>query len=444
MGISKRIKDKMFINYQRVSKEVNDEADEKFKKIDRKLDILNEKICSVESTINKFDIYHSDNLFNKELLILTPTSKKKILIVGFYGAPNLGDELMLQTILQYFPDFKNIELTIMLADNPNYDIDKYPAVNIIHYPKTKYDFNYLAKYFDVLIFGGGAIIDDKNFLNDLSYQVDLGTILIKLSEKFITWGKDIYCVGLSSVSTFSNSDYTERLSKIIDNSKYFSVRDSYSQETLKKYCKTKKAVILSQDIVFANKKIKSVKEKFNKVFNIGIVWIPYAENVKILEDIIEKYSEKYKIHLIPFYGYKDFDISEYKKMLDRMKVNDVIIEHLATNMEELIEIYNKCDFLISMRYHGVLVGKALQIPTLSICYDNHRHYNNKMKFLAEVFDDDRLLSVSSFSSENLDSFINETMDKYAKNKNNAKPIIKKAQQELEDVMTMISENIKRA
>ena len=93
--------------------------------------------------------------------------------MGFYGAPNLGDELMLETLLQYFPSFKDVDLTIMLSDNPVYDIGSYPAVNFIHYPKTRYDFNYLAQYFDTLVFGGGAIIDDRFFDNNYSYKVEL-------------------------------------------------------------------------------------------------------------------------------------------------------------------------------------------------------------------------------------------------------------------------------
>lgn len=188
--------------------------------------------------------------------------KKKILLVGFYGAPNLDDELMLETLLQYFPSFKDVDLTIMLSDNPVYDIGSYPAVNFIHYPKTRYDFNYLAQYFDTLVFGGGAIIDDRFFDNNDSYKGELGTILIKLSERFIAWEKQIFCIGLSSIKKFSNTNYINKLSLLIEKADYFSVRDINSFNSLVNQCNcSNKKINIISDIVMANKNIKFFDKK---------------------------------------------------------------------------------------------------------------------------------------------------------------------------------------
>lgn len=39
----------------------------------------------------------------------------------------------------------------MMCDNENLDAFRYPGMNIIHYPKTKFDFNHLADIFDSVI-----------------------------------------------------------------------------------------------------------------------------------------------------------------------------------------------------------------------------------------------------------------------------------------------------
>lgn len=71
-------------------------------------------------------------------------NKKKVLICGFYGAFNLGDELMLQTILKNLKNVSNLEITIMLCDNPYTDTTKYGKCKFIHYPRTRNDLNIIA------------------------------------------------------------------------------------------------------------------------------------------------------------------------------------------------------------------------------------------------------------------------------------------------------------
>lgn len=72
------------------------------------------------------------NSFNFELLSYN-NNKQKILIVGFYGGYNLGDELMLQTLLKHLEKFDNLELTVMIADNASYNIDEFKNVRFIHF-----------------------------------------------------------------------------------------------------------------------------------------------------------------------------------------------------------------------------------------------------------------------------------------------------------------------
>lgn len=92
MNMLRRIYDKLFVNYSRISKDVSFKISSNFKKIDSDILMLKEKNSNIENEILKVKAsLINSNYVNSELFLLKDKGKKKILSVGFYGAPNLGD-----------------------------------------------------------------------------------------------------------------------------------------------------------------------------------------------------------------------------------------------------------------------------------------------------------------------------------------------------------------
>lgn len=329
---------------------------------------------------------------NTELLKLKESNKCKILLVGFYGASNTGDELMLQAILSKLDCEKN-EVTVMLADNPNYNIIKKYNVNYLHYPKTNMDINMISKYFDKIIFGGGAIIDDVEYDDSLAYKYNVANILLELSIKAIYYNKEVYCIGLSSNSYISNFKYIKDLEFVIKNAKYFSLRDENSKKTLinAKIKETDRIEIID-DIAYSLPKLKYNIEKDS--FNIGLVLIGSAEENKLITILNECNKFIYqnsnlkngKILLIPFYNYNNSDTTEYKKIVNHsgLKSNVEILEY-EQDYEKVMKQLSFCNILVGMRYHASLLALKSGIPSVHIIYDVHRHYKNKMNFLKEQY-----------------------------------------------------------
>ena len=326
---------------------------------------------------------------NFELLNLPKTDKRKVLIVGFYGAPNLGDELMLETLLQYFESREDIQITVMLCNNPDYDIRKYKDINFIHYPKNIFDINSIAGYFDTIIFGGGAIIDDGLYDKSNPNYDDLGTILIDLSTKSILWGKKLYCIALSSNTELKNKDFIDSLSYIIENAKHFSIRDENSLQTLSNLGFEMEGVVSTNDIALGNKDIKQVNIKNDgKLRNIGVNLICNSETISILKIFLDKIivlsRGKANINLIPFYDYHNNDIHFYNELIKNNKYKDIKITPFPKTMKGLIKVLRKQDCIISMRYHCSLLSLAIGIPTQTISYDIHKHYPNKINYLMKL------------------------------------------------------------
>ena len=435
---------------------INDIFYKKQEELNKKIDMIasehQNKLDIIYNRTNQFDYYNIEN----NIMAMNRTNNKKILIIGFYGAPNIGDELMLETLIQKLSDINEYEITVMLADNPRYDVEKYPAIRFIHYPKNIFEFNILAEQYDYFIFGGGAIIDDTNYEKEYAYRYDLGTILIKLSIRAIAFEKKVIALALSSSTTITNENYIKKLSYIINNSEYFSVRDENSFKIIKENCNIEeKKLNILQDLVLANDilqkrnriNIKNENKTIRKL-NIGIVWISAYENqeklIKIIHDINEYYDNKKitcEINLIPFYNFNDIDIKFYEETLENENFNNVNICKFTNNIDEITNLFMKQNIIISLRYHGVLLSYALGIPCISICYNIHEHYKNKMEYLNRIFkNNENAIDYTELTKEKMFLILDNIQQNTITNQESVIQLLKKSQIDLENVINKIFYN----
>ncbi|MBQ3409050.1 MAG: polysaccharide pyruvyl transferase family protein [Clostridia bacterium] len=418
-----------------------------YDKIDRISNENNNNKFEIQKELSKLQQYVNQYKYcNSEIQgIANDKKKKNILIVGFYGAPNLGDELMLETILDYLENIDNKEIMVMIADNPNYNIDKYKDVKFIHYPLCVSDFNILADKYDYIVFGGGAIIDDTQYQKEKSYQYDLGTILIKLAIRAIAFHKKVVCIGLSSCKHIKNDEYLKKLRHIIENSTIFTVRDKYTKNYLKEVLgeDIDRHVLVTNDIVFSNKEIRGHIRKCEDILkekkNIGIVYISNDNNKEKLKLLIKSVKSQIKdarINLIPFYDYDNCDTKFYKAIQE--EETDCNVEKYPENMEELISIYKKNDIIIGMRYHAILLAYIFNIPCIPICYDIHEHYLYKVRSINELFNKTESINYSTFTENDIVGGMKHLSNEDFKNKYElCNKIIDEAEEEMNGIVKNI-------
>ena len=403
---------------------INDIFYKKQEELNKKIDMIasehQNKLDIIYNRTNQFDYYNIEN----NIMAMNRTNNKKILIIGFYGAPNIGDELMLETLIQKLSDINEYEITVMLADNPRYDVEKYPAIRFIHYPKNIFEFNILAEQYDYFIFGGGAIIDDTNYEKEDAYRYDLGTILIKLSIRAIAFEKKVIALALSSSTTITNENYIKKLNILQD-------------------------LVLANDILQKRNRINIKNEnKTIRKLNIGIVWISAYENqeklIKIIHDINEYYDNKKitcEINLIPFYNFNDIDIKFYEETLENENFNNVNICKFTNNIDEITNLFMEQNIIISLRYHGVLLSYALGIPCISICYNIHEHYKNKMEYLNRIFkNNENAIDYTELTKEKMFLILDNIQQNTITNQESVIQLLKKSQIDLENVINKIFYN----
>ena len=324
-------------------------------------------------------------------------NKPKILICGYYGAQNGGDELMLHALLSHI-DNNKFDITILLSHNYALDSSTYFPYRTIHYPKKTDDCRFLAEEFDIFIWGGGAVIDDHNYHysgadNNLTY-VEMTT-----SKLAIMLGKKVIVLGVSANKSINNEKFIEDLQFIIDNSTYFSLRDSNSLKSLLD-CKINNLskIKVIDDLALANKYIikkKATKDK-KKAISLGFILILTDDNLDYLssfvQGIINIFDEDriIEVNLISFFNQYRHDFDKLTILSNKLqKRDDVIVSVVDTKLtpEGIAESLQMSDYLFSMRYHATLIaGFVLGENVISINYgDTHRHYYNKIKYIKDNY-----------------------------------------------------------
>ena len=411
--------------------------------INNKINDLNNKYLTIDSKLNKFQYV------NPELIKVT-NLKDKILICGFFGAPNLGDELMLETFLNHLnPQLKNknISITIMLANNTNYNVLNYYNIDFIHYPHSQYDYENIANYYDKVIFVGGAQIDDTNYEYSYVNEMSFSTTLIELSIRFIKKQKKCYWIGLSSNKKIINKKFIDKLNYIVDNITYISLRDTNSEKTLKNIIRRSQNIKIINDIIIGNETLLINKEKIpEKIKNIGVVLIcskaDYEKNIIILKTLLnycQNSFNKFNINLIPFYNYENNDYKHYKKLLEKIKNENVHLINYVNTYNEIVKIFNKQNYLICERYHSILLGILLNKKILAIEYDIHRHYTNKISYIYEKYCKEKnIIKYSEVEEKTILKNIKYLFERQKDNKIDKK-IVLESIKELDDIIKLILE-----
>lgn len=335
-------------------------------------------------------------------------SSADILIAGYYGAENYGDELMLTTILQAVPENQLHRFAVLLWDNFGYPQDAIdPRVTKLHYPNSTWDLEYLTRHFSTLVWGGGAIIDDNQYTDD-PLNTNTGNLFIRLSEQMLALNKKVYCLGLSANAEIKSPAYAKLLGKIARGASVFSLRDPHSMETLLAAGLDASSIELCQDIAFSNTELEGLSKTHSNRsghLRVGLVLLSaeehsdkYSSVISETADALMDIDDEYELVLIPFYDENGYDSRSLTKLADSAQLDShVSVAPFPKNPAGFG--FSSLDLLISYKYHSSLMSLIQGTPTIIVYDSNHPHYINKMTYLASLFGyKSRCLSASDFES----------------------------------------------
>lgn len=329
----------------------------------------------------------------------------RILVAGWYGAENFGDELMLRSVLESLPTEALDRVSVLLWDNYLYPDDALdPRVTVLHYPISTWDLDQLAESHDALVWGGGAIIDDRQYTPNPE-NFDTGNLFIRLSRKMLARGKEVWCLGLSSNDHIESPEYARELDQIVRGSALFSLRDPISLQTLREAGVDTSGIVLCEDLAFASPELTSLERHVpsEEGAPLRLAFVPLSTEsqfdhyVSVLDAVdasLRDAGRAYEIVLVPFLNEGGHDMRYCQALIERVACSERMRVAAYTGSVPGLELAS-FDLVITYKYHAALIALVQGTPTLCVFDETHPHYRNKMTYLTRLLSYEKGLAPST-------------------------------------------------
>ena len=315
---------------------------------------------------------------------------KRVVLSGYFGFKNFGDELILSVLVNKLMTL-DTSLTIITSD-PDYTSNLYPNTKCV---KTFDMFQIIKSILcsDILISGGGSLLQDVTSVKSLFYYLIVIFIAIFFNKKVI-----IFAQGIGPVNSKIGQFFMRLLLK---KASYISVRDKKSAALLENW-DIKSDIVC--DPVFTIKPLKTQKSKI-----IGVQLRGWSElNEKFLNELCDVVSARFNDYKIEVYSLQDeidTDVcNRFRNLLKNKNCNFDVSVYSNMSNNDVVNRICACEYLISMRFHAVIIGLLTGAKTLAINYDV------KIEKLAEEFNLP-ILNLDNFDANVFDALIYQDLAK---------------------------------
>lgn len=329
-------------------------------------------------------------------------NRRQVLIIGYYGEENYGDELMLDNILKTLRK-DDVQIWICLFPSPRYPYQRWKDCRCLYLPKTEEGILDCAVFFDELIVGGGAHIDDIEIRDPgfIPYLARRLSILMLRRRKVVRW------IAVSSNREISNTECIKELTSIVREGAQISVRDQLTLASLQKAGIDTSHITLVDDPAFA-------LDINRKTFLIILTGLETKTRLKeIVEDLVDFCAESkddWELCFVPFLNVRHYDLELIEEVCQ--DINFKGVEHFIvpefTDINSMSLYFKAADLVFSMKYHASLLALLFGKPLVTYCPE-HRHYFNKMHSLHQRFANDKIIDSSAYSNDLLKQTIVEAV-----------------------------------
>lgn len=324
-----------------------------------------------------------------------------IMISGYYGFNNSGDDAILLAIINDLRKLKKDIRIVVLSKNPrdtaeNYGVDSIDRFNLFKVIGT-------MRKTKLFLNGGGTLITDITSTRSLFYY--LTTIyLAKLNGLKIM----LYANGVGPITKSRNRYFTSKIINLVD---MITLREEASSQELKSLGVTKPEIIVTADPALGLD--AAAPEEIEKLLSdedictskplIGFFirkWTGYEEYSRIIAqaaDYIEESCDA-KAVFIPLHFPSDLTVA--KDIASKMKHEPFILSNMYS-VDKLLGVMKRLQLVLGMRLHALIYSVSLSIPMIGLIYDP------KVQGFLEYVDQPSAGNVSELKLDGLTKLIDE-------------------------------------
>lgn len=300
---------------------------------------------------------------------------KTIVVSGYYGFRNSGDEAVLQSILTALEEEGQaagiVIKPVVLSINPEWTSRMY-GVKAVHRMKLA-EVRKAIKNSDGLISGGGSLLQDATGLGSIPYYLGI----LKLAQ----WmGKPtfIYAQGIGPVN---RKLFRPFIASVFRRCEYISVRDSESASLLHSMGLARDAIAVVPDPVMGlalpEGEAAGTATDSAELPVVGVsvrFWNADRSELAKLAEGLASLCRRCAVHIrfLPFHIPGDDEASRFviEKMGNVAEFGCTVSTAAETEHPyEMLREVSRCRVLIGMRLHSLIYAASREVPLLGISYD---------------------------------------------------------------------------
>ena len=317
-----------------------------------------------------------------------------IIISGYYGLGNSGDEALLESIVK---DLRSInpDITITALSGNAKLTEKLYGI------KTVNRFNIFSilrefKSARLLLSGGGTLIQDATSTKSLLYYLGIISLAKKMGLKTM-----LYANGMGPIKDKN----VKKVKSVLNRTDLITLRESTSLEEIERCEITSPKVIVTADPAF--NLTASPKEKAYEIFSEysinssdKVVAVSVRESSNTPPDFETQMAQSldqiakngYLPVFIPMQRSADLGIS--LRIAAKMKEQSRVIDR-ELSVCDMLAVIGECSIACGMRLHMLIFATVMNVPMAGIAYDpkikgfmeymHQKNYVNLEDFSAEAF-----------------------------------------------------------
>ncbi|MDR1664377.1 MAG: polysaccharide pyruvyl transferase CsaB [Clostridiales bacterium] len=291
-----------------------------------------------------------------------------VVISGYYGYNNSGDDILLQSIIASLKAYKeNLNVTVLSM--------KPKETRRLYGVEAVYRFNFPAVFFKLrrtrlLITGGGSVIQDETSTQSLIYYLWVINTARRLGLKNM-----LYANGIGPVVKPGNVSRVRRALERVD---LITLREDESLRTLREIGVTAPETVVTADAAFALPPADgSSAREYLKTLGMGegckffcVALRSWKHNPARLEKEVARFAdhvaEKYGLRalFIPMRPVEDGEIS--RRVIALMKTPGVLALPAAGDIRGVVGL---SEFVLGMRLHALIYAVEKAVPVIGLVYD---------------------------------------------------------------------------
>ena len=284
---------------------------------------------------------------------------KNIVISGYYGFNNLGDEAVLAGISSLLKEKReDLKITVLSAEPEQtagrYDLNAVSRTSLIQILAA------LAEA-DLFISGGGSLLQDVTGSFSVPYYLGLAWLARLQGTKTV-----YYAQGAGPLA----KKWSQLLTAFsLNRFELLGVRDQGSQNLLKEIG-VKKEIELTVDPVFAlYDPLNNLKQQIKGKIEVGISVRPWSvDYISKLAAALNQFAEGKKIKFIIFPMHQGSDEESSLELKKKLKAEAEIFD-LPPVPGEALKAFSQLDLFVGVRLHSLIFALLNQIPLLALSYD---------------------------------------------------------------------------